>query len=75
MGGRFICSSQQHAGTNGRNYVNGKRRAQINNQYIEEAKSEHKELDGGRTNWGGQRDTIDAMDKVLTASTKIWDRR
>ena len=33
-------------GKHGRNYVNGKGWAWINNQYIEEAKYAHKELDG-----------------------------
>ena len=50
-----------------------KGRARITNQYIEESKAKHNELDGGRTNWGGRRDATDAMDKVLPGITRIWD--
>ena len=49
--------------------------ARIDNQYIKEVKAKHKELDGGRTHWGGKRDAVDAMDKVLLGSTRIWDRQ
>ena len=54
-----------------RNYVNVKGRAQINNQYIKEAKAKHKELNGGRTHWVGRRDATYAMDKVIPGSTRI----
>ena len=57
------------------NYLNGKGRAQINNQYIEEAKAKHKELDRGRTLRGGQRDATDAMYNVLPGSQRIWNRQ
>ena len=39
------------------------------------AKSKHKQLDGGKTNWGRRHNVIDAMNKVLTGSTRIWDQR
>ena len=51
----------------------GKGRVQMNNQYIKEAKAKHKELDAGRTHQVGRRDVIDAMDKILPVSTRIWD--
>ena len=55
--------------------MNGKGQVRINNHYIAEAKSKHKELNKGRTHWGGRRDATDAMDKVFPGSTRIWNRR
>ena len=54
--------------THRRNYVNGKGQSWINNQNTEEKKAKPKELDGGRTHRGGQRDATDAMEKVLPGS-------
>ena len=47
----------------------------MDNQYIKEAKAKHKELGGGITHWGGQRDATYVIDKVLSGSTRIWNRR
>ena len=49
--------------------------AQIDNQYIKETKTKHKELGRGINHWGGRHNATDAMDKVLPGSTRIWDQR
>ena len=47
----------------------------IDNQYIKETKAEHKELDGGRTHWGGRHNATDAIDKVLPGGARVWYRQ
>ena len=37
----------------------------------ETKKSKHKDLDGGRTHRGGQRNDTDSMDKVLPGGTRV----
>ena len=43
----IVCSSWRYAGEHKRNYYNGERWLRIDNQYIEEAKAKHNDIEGG----------------------------